>query len=158
MFTCFKKFLPPSSHHNCVIVCRYNWCELDHSWVSSFKAGTQKIHPTDYLVTWDVWEMAPNAKSDKRHRDQGRSWVPEWEQVSQFSPLGSSVLLLTEAPMDLGAHVSQPSSEGDRTCSGLDDSNDPFWHHLIMCSNVTRHFCFQEKFNNVQGILLVVIN
>lgn len=62
---------------------------------SPLRAGTQKIHLLYSLVAGDFWDMVPMAKSDERHRDQGRSWILEWEQVPHFSSLGSRVLLLT---------------------------------------------------------------
>lgn len=66
--------------------------------ISPFRAGTQKIHLLDSLVAGDFWEMISTAKCDERHRDRGRPWILEWEQVPHFSSLGSRVLLLTWGP------------------------------------------------------------
>lgn len=63
--------------------------------ISPFGAGTQKIHLLDSLVAGDFWEMVSTAKCDERHRDRGRPWILEREQVPHFSSLGSRVLLLT---------------------------------------------------------------
>lgn len=66
--------------------------------ISPFGAGTQKIHLLDSLVAGDFWEMTSTVKCDERHRDRGRPWILEREQVPHFSSLGSRVLFINMRP------------------------------------------------------------